>query len=169
MQAEIGRKGGWLSREEGDTRNKQGAHLFSALAGAIGNENPEVLGRMKELSYGVRASPAFSGLEPRMGGEGKPVGRWRRQVCCEGWKWGAPDRFQSAVFWMLHFLACVQAVVNRSLLPFQRSLLLPVSFLLFKLSSQGDTAEKTEPSSSQRQAVERGAAVGRRLYQRDSG
>lgn len=55
MQIEVARKGGWLSGEEGDSRNKQRAHLFSALAGAVGSGNrEEVFGRMKKLSYGVR-------------------------------------------------------------------------------------------------------------------
>ena len=51
MQTEIARKEGWLSREEGDIQNVKRAHLFAALAGAVGTGNQqEVLGRIGETT-----------------------------------------------------------------------------------------------------------------------
>lgn len=51
MQREIAREGGWLNREEGDIQNMKRAHLFSALAGAVGTGNQqEVLGRTGEMT-----------------------------------------------------------------------------------------------------------------------
>lgn len=51
VQREIAREGGWLNREEGDIQNMKRAHLFSALAGAVGTGNQqEVLGRTGEMT-----------------------------------------------------------------------------------------------------------------------